>query len=101
MQTLSAVSKPVVIGQSIRLAFQPGDVMMIVMFVIYDNVDGDIYFEEDQGHDVTSPSKSLTRVELSAVSRMRHLSILNQRDKLMILFPPSQVKMSECQIWHI
>ena len=75
MQTLSAVSKPVVIGQSIRLAFQPGDVMMMmVMFVIYDNVDGDIYFEDDQGHYVTSPSQSLTRVELCAVGRMRHLS---------------------------
>ena len=47
MQTLSAVSKPVVIGQSIRLAFQPGDVMMMVVFVIYDKVDGDIYFEGD------------------------------------------------------
>ena len=84
MQTLSAVSKPVVIGQSIRLAFQPGDVMMMVVFVIYDDVDGDIYFEGDQGHDVTSPSQSLTRVELCAVSRMRHLSKLNQSDKLMI-----------------
>ena len=78
MQTLSAVSKPVVIGQSIRLAFQPGDVMMMmVMFVIYDNVDGGIYFEDDQGHDVTSPSQSLTRVELCAVGRMRHLSMVD------------------------
>ena len=78
MQTLSAVSKPVVIGQSIRFAFQPGDVMMMmVMFAIYDNVDGDIYFEDDQGHDVTSPSQSLTRVELCAVGRMRHLSMVD------------------------
>ena len=59
--------------------------MMLVRFVIYDNnIDGDIFFEDDEGHDVTSPSQSLTRVKLCAVGRMRHLSILNQSDKLMI-----------------
>ena len=58
--------------------------MMMVMFVIYDNVDGGIYFEDDQGHDVTSPSQSLTRVELCAVGRMRHLSMVDQSEKLMI-----------------
>ena len=59
--------------------------MMMVMFVIYDNVDGGIYFEDDQGHDVTSPSQSLTRVELCAVGRMRHLSnsMVDQSKKLM------------------
>ena len=56
--------------------------MMMVMFVIYDNVDGGIYFEDDQGHDVTSPSQSLTRVELCAVSRMRHLSMVDHSEKL-------------------
>ena len=54
--------------------------MMMVMFVIYNNVDGDIYFEGDQGHYVTSPSQSLTRVELCAVGRMRHLSMVDHSD---------------------
>ena len=58
--------------------------MMMVMFVIYDNVDGGIYFEDDQGHDVTSPSQSLTRVELCAVGRMRHLSMADEGDKSMV-----------------